>query len=203
MKPGIILLLTLMSFNTWAATYAVGPSQAYANIGDVPWESMSAGDTVLIYHRANPYFEKWNINVQGTAQDPFVVIGVLGSQGERPIISGENAVTRTQLNYWSDERGVIKIGGSSIPADNLPSYIIIENLEIKSGHSDYTYTDDNGSLKSYLDNASCIYLEKATTSPLEIVSYMILVMAYLVRTKPQIFSWKKITFMATAMSVDS
>ena len=32
-----------------ATLYEVGPDKPYANIGDVPWESIWAGDTVLIY----------------------------------------------------------------------------------------------------------------------------------------------------------
>jgi len=41
-----------------ALTYEVGPGKPYANVGDVPLEALSAGDTVLIYYRATPYKEK-------------------------------------------------------------------------------------------------------------------------------------------------
>ena len=42
-----------------ATTYEVGPGKPLANVGDVPWESLDAGDTVLIYYRATPYKEKF------------------------------------------------------------------------------------------------------------------------------------------------
>jgi len=42
-----------------ATTYEVGPGKHYANINDVPWESLQAGDTVLIHWRSTPYKEKW------------------------------------------------------------------------------------------------------------------------------------------------
>ncbi len=47
----VAALLGLSAFITQTAQaatiYEVGPGKAYANIGDVPWESLEAGDTVL------------------------------------------------------------------------------------------------------------------------------------------------------------
>lgn len=146
-----------------ATDYHIGPGLAYLNINDVPWESMNAGDNVFIHYRATPYAEKWVINVQGTSSQPFSVIGVLGPGGERPIISGNGAVTRLQLSYWNEERSVIKVGGSSTPADGMPSHIEIENLEIRSGHNSYSFTDDNGSPGTYSLNAASIHVEKVNT----------------------------------------
>jgi hypothetical protein len=42
-----------------ATTFEVGPGKTYANVGDVPLESLTAGDTVLIYYRTTPYKEKF------------------------------------------------------------------------------------------------------------------------------------------------
>ncbi len=94
-----------------AVTYEVGPGKPYANIGDVPWESLQPGDTVLIYYRSTPYKEKWVICRQGTAAAPITVRGVLGPNGELPVIDGNGATTRLALDYWSEARGVIKSGG--------------------------------------------------------------------------------------------
>lgn len=45
--------------HTGAGTlFEVGPGQAYASIGAVPWEALNAGDTVRIHWRATPYREK-------------------------------------------------------------------------------------------------------------------------------------------------
>jgi hypothetical protein len=161
---GLLASISLYAYSTTraavATTYEVGPGKAYANIGDVPWESLQPGDTVLIYYRSTPYKEKWVICRQGTAAAPIIVRGVPGPAGELPIIDGNGATTRLALDYWSETRGVIKIGGASIPADVMPRYITIENLDIRSARPPYTFTDDAGGTQSYSANASSIFVEK-------------------------------------------
>ena len=56
---------------------------------------------------------------------------------------------------------VIKIGGSNVPPDGLPAWVVIEGLEIRSGHPSYTFTADDGSVMAYSPNAAAIYVEKA------------------------------------------
>lgn len=155
-----ICFLTLLSYNSQATDYHVGPSQTYTNIGDAPWATLVAGDRVYIHYRSTPYYEKWVINRQGTAGNPIEIIGVLGPGGEKPIIDGDGAITATGLNYWGENRGVIKIGGSNTPADGLPSYITIENLEVRSGRPAYSFTNDNSVVEPYADNCASIYIEK-------------------------------------------
>jgi hypothetical protein len=125
-----------------ATTFEVGPGRTYANIGDVPLESLTAGDTVLVHHRATPYKEKFVLAAVGTPSAPVTVRGVLGPNGERPILDGNGATTRSQLNYPSRVRGVIKIGSSVVPfADGttvMPQWIVIENLEIRGAHNPNT-----------------------------------------------------------------
>jgi len=149
-----------LSSTAWAATYEVGPGKTYATIGAVPWATLAPGDEVLIYWRASAYQEKWVICRQGTQPAPIVVRGILGPGGERPVIDGANAVTAPGLNYWNEDRGVLKIGGANTPADLTPAYITVENLEIRSARPPYTFTDDGGSSGSYLNNAAAIYIEK-------------------------------------------
>jgi hypothetical protein len=143
-----------------AATFEVGSGKAYASIGAVPWESLQPGDTVLIYWRSAPYKEKWVLGRQGTAANPITVRGVAGPSGERPVIDGNGATTRTALNYWNEVRGLLKIGGSNTPPDTMPQYIVIENLEFRSARPPYTFTSANGSTQSYVNNAASIYVEK-------------------------------------------
>src|SRR5262249_56397237 len=52
------------------------------------------------------------------------------------------------------------MGGANMPADTMPKYIIIENLEIRGARSTYTFTDDGGVTAAYSSNASTIYVEK-------------------------------------------
>ncbi|MDY8136055.1 SdiA-regulated domain-containing protein [Aquimarina sp. 2201CG5-10] len=148
--------------NTQAVTdYHVGPGQSLATISEVPWATLQAGDRVFIHWRDTPYKEKWVINRQGTADNRIQIIGVNGPQGQQPVIDGNGATTVAGVNFWNDQRGVIKIGGSNTPADGLPNYITIENLEVRSGRQPYQFTDESGQTQSYSANAAAIYVEKA------------------------------------------
>ena len=161
MRSSLLFLLCLFSINQlWATDYNVGPGQPLASIAEVPWDALEAGDRVFIHWQATPYYEKWVINAQGTADNPIEIIGVSGPSGQKPIIDGNGAVTPTYLNYWNEVRGLIKIGGSSIPADGLPSYITIQNLELRSARPAYSFTSDNGSTETYASNAASVYIEK-------------------------------------------
>ena len=157
-----LCLLTLaLAPPSKAVDYHVGPGQPLATIGDVPWVSLQPGDRVLIHWRSTPYQEKWVINRRGTPGAWITVRGVPGPGGELPVIDGRDAMTAPGLNYWNEERGVIKVGGSNTPPDGLPAYIVIENLEVRSGRPPFTFTNDNGGTSTYSDNAASIYVEKA------------------------------------------
>jgi hypothetical protein len=156
---GAILLL-LAARSAAAATYAVGPGQPYASIGAVPWHTLAAGDLVLIHWRATPYREKWVICRQGTAAAPIVVRGVPGPGGELPVIDGDGATTPAPLNYWNEERSVVKIGGANVPADTVPEHITIENLDIGNARPPLQYTGDDGAAHGYIANAAAIHVEK-------------------------------------------
>jgi hypothetical protein len=157
------LFAVLATVGTVIATnYEVGEGPGMlAAIGDVPWESLEPGDRVLIHWRSEPYREKWVLCRRGTEQSPIVVSGVPGPGGELPVIDGRDAVTRLALDYWNEARGVLKIGGASVPPDDLPAYLVIENLEIRSGRPPFTFTNDAGGVETYAANAAAIYVEKA------------------------------------------
>jgi parallel beta-helix repeat protein len=143
-----------------ATVYEVKPNTTLDTIAEVPWATLQPGDTVLIYWRATPYKEKWVICRQGTPSAPITVRGVANQNGDLPVIDGSGATTPANLNFAGEQRGVIKIGSANIPADTMPKYITIENLEIRSAHPDYQFTDDSGNLQTYSSAASSIYVEK-------------------------------------------
>src|SRR5215204_3833465 len=142
-----------------AAVYEVKPNTVLDTIAEVPWATLQPGDLVLIYWRPANYNEKWVIGRSGTAVAPIVIRGVSGPNGELPVIDGRNAVTPPGLNFWSENRGVIKIGGLNVPDSTVARYITIENLEIRSGHPSYTFTDDSGTQQAYSTSASSIFVE--------------------------------------------
>lgn len=154
------LIAAFFATNIFAAVYEVEPGTAMDTIAEVPWATLQPGDTVLIHWRPQAYKEKWVICRQGTASLPITVSGVPGPNGELPVIDGNGAVTPANLNFWSEQRGVIKIGGANVPADTMPKHIIIENLEIRGAHPDYQFTNRNGQLQNYAAAASPIYVEK-------------------------------------------
>jgi hypothetical protein len=156
----ITAALFAMAGQAEATTYPVGPGHAYATPSDVPWESLLPGDQVLIYWRSTPYRDKWVICRQGTDAAPIVVRGVAGPGGELPIVDGSGATTRLALDYWGESRAVIKVGGASIPADTMPRYITIENLDVRSARPPYTFVDDAGTPQTYAQNAAAIWVEK-------------------------------------------
>ncbi|MCP3964297.1 MAG: polysaccharide-degrading enzyme [bacterium] len=155
------LLALVLSAPAGAVDYHVGPGQPLAAVGDAPWASLQPGDRVLIHWRAEPYAEKWVINRRGTPEAWITVRGLPSPQGQLPVIDGRDAETAPGLNFWNEERGVIKVGGSNTPPDGLPAYIVIEGLEIRSGRPPFSFTNDGGGTSSYADNAASIYIEKA------------------------------------------
>jgi hypothetical protein len=97
------------------------------------------------------------MNRVGTAANPITIHGVPDTNGALPIIHGEGATTRSQLNYWNEERGILKIGGSNKPPDGTPAYIVVENLHFQRARS--AFTGRNGG-STYGSNAASIYVEK-------------------------------------------
>lgn len=152
-----VFLVLLQSLVAQATEYRVGPGQPLASIGAVPWESLQPGDTVFIHARPTPYAEKWVLGVRGTASAPITVRGVRDEAGNLPVIVGENATTRSQLNFWSEQRGILKIGGSNTPADTMPAYLVVENLHLRRARGAFT---GRSGASTYSTNASAIFIEK-------------------------------------------
>ncbi|MFT5819233.1 MAG: hypothetical protein ACI8ZM_000456 [Crocinitomix sp.] len=156
----VLVLIFSKSGLVWATDYHVGPMQPLASIGEVPWADLNAGDRVYIHWREVSYKEKWVINCNGSAENLIEIIGVNGPDGQQPVIDGDNAVTVPGVNFWNESRGIIKIGGSNVPEDGLPTYILIENLEIRSARPGYFFENDSEEMEEYSDNAAAIYVEK-------------------------------------------
>ncbi len=145
---------------TFAATYEVGPGKL-RTIDLVPWESLQAGDTVLIYWRAQPYKEKFAISRQGKTNAPITIRGVSGPKGELPVLDGDGATTRRQLNFWGDTRALIRIGVAKDTTNKIPQHIVIENLDIRNARPPFKFTAADGSEQVYVRKAAGIHIERA------------------------------------------
>jgi hypothetical protein len=140
--------------------YDVGPGRTYSEPGQIPWENLEPSTLVRIYYRDTPYRAKWVVTTAATADAPLVVIGV-ADNGRLPVITGEGAVTRSSMYYLNEARSVVKVGNyTGEPAADPPAYIYLQNLEIRSGRPDYTFTGRSGAVQTFSDNAAAIHIEE-------------------------------------------
>ena len=148
-----------------ATTYEVGPGKPYANVGDVPWESLNAGDTVLIYYRATPYKEKFVLAARRHARRARSRCAACSARtASGPILDGNGATTRAQLNYPSRVRGVIKIGGvrGALRRRHDGDAAVDRDREPGDPRRAATPTRSparRGATETYTDPASAIYVE--------------------------------------------
>ncbi|OAI57697.1 hypothetical protein AYO47_07730 [Planctomyces sp. SCGC AG-212-M04] len=153
------LIAALFGSSASAAEYHVGPDQAIKRLEMAPFARLEAGDVLAIHWRPEPYLAKWVLACRGTKEKPVVIRGVPGPEGQLPVIEANGAVTGTGLDYWSGQRGIIKIGGSNNPPDVMPSHIIIEGLELRGARPGRTFFGRDG-VQEYSDAASAIFIER-------------------------------------------
>jgi hypothetical protein len=161
LRCNFLILASFFTVSVTAVTYEVGPGKNFSAISEVPWERLEPGDVISVYWRPTPYKEKFVVCRQGTASAPIIIRGIPDAKGDLPIIDGEDATTRSQLDFWNDVRGIIKIGGAKVPADTMPRHIVIENLEIRGARPPFSFKSAKGETKNYKPNAAAIYVEKA------------------------------------------
>jgi hypothetical protein len=150
--------------------YQVGPNNGQlASLDLVPWENLEAGDTVRIFYKSEPYRGKMLLTGNGTPEKWIRVCGVKGSNGERPIVDGENAVAREGLSYTSADYNRIQETRSIIMIDrpstgdfdtSFPSYIQIDGLELRGAHPRNTFTNSFGEVQNYVEFGACIWVNR-------------------------------------------
>lgn len=146
------------------SNFDVGPGKTFLSIGDVPFEKLKGGDTVRIFWRPQPYREKLMIGGIGAEGQPILICGVPGPKGEQPVIDGENATTRKQLDFPYDghqPRGLVTIGHRhDEPYEITPKYITVQGLEIRNASPPYKFTDKAGNVKEYSAVAAGIFVQR-------------------------------------------
>lgn len=145
--------------------YQVGPGVGQIpSIDQVPWESLTAGDTVRIFYQSTPYRGKFMLSAKGTAQAPVRICGVKSAEGLRPIIDGQNAITRLGQSYGDplhESRSVIVIKPLQSEAwTAYPSYIQVDGLEIRGATPANTFTDTHGVSQNYVSFGACIWVDR-------------------------------------------
>ncbi len=162
----ILILFTLVNIIT-GTVYEVGPGKAYSDLGSVPWLTLEPGDSVLIHWRSEPYASKIFVRVSGTEANPIVIKGIPNTNGDLPIITGENATTNAQFagyfsSEWTEDLGLFLIHRNvNVPPEDdetyKPSYLIFEYLELTGTKPENTFTDQNGNIRNYNQFSSAIH----------------------------------------------
>jgi len=147
--------------------FHVGPGQAYTRVVEVPWEKLNPGDTVYLHWRSGKqggdYHEKIVLTRSGAAGKPIRIVGVKGPHGERPVLNGKDAVTRTvdpqgnsTFYAGNQERGVLCFSsrnGSDVQTPGA-SYWEVSGLKIVGARPANDFTNSFGKLGNYQRNQS-------------------------------------------------
>ena len=152
-----ILLLSVFLFANLKVAATIYEVTTDAEMSNVPWLNLVAGDQVRIHWKSTPYCFKIGIRGRGTKSQPIKITGVPGgSDGKQlPVLSGENAVTNAQFNgffdtVWDESMALIMIKQAGAPSK--PGYIIIEKLKIIKTKLASAYTAMDGSKHHFGDN---------------------------------------------------
>lgn len=169
-KLSIFLLLFISSSIFAQKTYDVGPGFPKTKLSQVPWNTLGAGDIVNIHYDVNPYKEKFLISTSGTPAAPIKIVGIAGPNGEKPIIDGDhaNAISGQMCFSQTMPYGLIFIEPGLDVNGNCPngSYsaiphdIIIDGLEIRNAHPNFTFSVSGGAQQPYSSFSCGIYAER-------------------------------------------
>lgn len=130
-----------------------------SRLSEIDWNKLQPGDTVQIPWRSTPYAERVVIGARGTADQWINVVGLPGPNGERPVITGENATTDPQfaLGYPPLEaQGLVSVWKTLATGNTVPGYVEIKNLEIRGAKTGSSFTGADGTKKQW-SAASGIY----------------------------------------------
>lgn len=137
----------------------------YQELSDIIWNDLEPGDIVNVHWRPEPYTERLLLNAQGTDDQPIIIQGVAGPNGELPVLDSDNATTPEQfsnfnLEYRQELGGSIYIGTpNSYPdPEDIPEFITISGFEITGAGQGNSFTDTAGVEHSYGGSAG-IYIK--------------------------------------------
>lgn len=147
--------------------YHVGPGQQFTALAQVPWSTLAPGNVVRVHWRAEAYKEKLLLSARGTAEQPIVVEGIPGPNGEQPVIDGTGAVAAANIGYapWFGdvmERSIVAVARNAAqPSAHKPGHLVLANLELTmSGPQNPmpTFTRPDGASGTYYSSAGAMFL---------------------------------------------
>ncbi|QDU24182.1 beta strand repeat-containing protein [Urbifossiella limnaea] len=146
--------------------YDIGPGKPYTSIAALDWSRLGPGDTVNIHYKPGGYHEIFQISTRGTPAAWITVNGVPDpATGALPVIDGANAVMAPQfVSHYAplSGYGAVVVGARPGFKDGYkPGYLTIQNLQIQNAYQAYTFTDYNGTIKTYGTVGAGVYLERA------------------------------------------
>jgi VCBS repeat-containing protein len=153
-----------------AKTYDIGPGQTYANIADLDWTKVGPGDTVNIHYKPGGYHELFQISTRGTPLAWITINGIPDpATGALPTIDGYQAVLAPQFqNHYTPLHGYGGLVVGLRPGYTegyKPGYILVQGLQFQNVYrgdsGGNTFTDYDGSTKTYGTVGAGIYLERA------------------------------------------
>jgi hypothetical protein len=144
------------------AEYHVGLGQRYARLADVPFERLGPGDMVRLEYQSTPYYEKVLLSTRGTASSPIVFCGILGPNGERPILDARNATSRLSAPYGAyhpmQEAAVVLAYNTDRWNTPKPGNLVIANFEVRGARDNVAFTDNTGAVSAFGLDSSSVYL---------------------------------------------
>jgi hypothetical protein len=155
--------------------YNVGPSRGLKRLRDVDWVNLMPCDQVLVDYSSTPYTDRVFIASRGEFGKSIVLRGLRGPNGERPIISGQDAVTPTdgRVSPFNGDVGMITVANyntgfiPNMPYGYRPGHLVISGFEFEhvigpartpTPIKTYSYTDAKGNYVPWSGFVADIYV---------------------------------------------
>lgn len=131
--------------------FDIGPGQDFETIKDVDWRGLQPNTEIRLHWRTEPYHAKLMLS-----QSNVILKGIAGPNGERPVISGKNAVSPLMplLYKGHQPRFLVLISGAPKPKN-----VTVQGIEIRDAYDGESFTDMDGNESKYTI-ATGVWLER-------------------------------------------
>jgi hypothetical protein len=162
------IIILIWHFEATASVFNIGPGQTYSSLNNFAetkgWHTLLPGDIVNIHWQSQPYREFIYLSESGTEGNPIIVRGVPNSNGDLPILDGQNAILSPALQFNSalTNLGLLVVfRRSAQPYEYSPEHLRIENLVVRNANNDFTFTAASGAITRWHSFAAAIRVQRA------------------------------------------